>query len=466
MTRNPTTLRSLAAALALLCSFYAQGANVCGHSDSPVNPQAAAPGIGGTGDTALRPGIGGTGDVAVKPGIGGTGIDNGGIGGTGIVGVITGFASICVNGVEVHYDDSTPVNDNGQAVKTGVLAVGQVVVVNARGQGDELQAQKIALQHLVVGPIERVDTARNEIRVLGQTLRWSGANSELTVLQPGQWVRVSGLRMSDGSIDTTHMQTIQPQALAQLTGPAEHGPEGGLQIGGATVQTTRLGFMDGMRAWRAAANHQELQVQGTWDGRQLVATGLQLQPTRATLGAVERVVVEGYVKAATADGLDIGKGRMALGAQVNARQRADLRQDREQRVRITGVLGSDDRITVERIDIRQSAEKRIRSSGKSERGSRSGKSDDASGEDDSSSSNSGKTESGDDSKSGSSGNSGSGSGSGSGKSESTSGGSGKSESSGSSGSLGSSGSSGGSGSSGSSGGSGSSGSSGGRSKGK
>jgi len=76
-----------------------------------------------------------------------------------------------------------------------------------------------------------------------------------------------------------------------------------------------------------------------------------------TMGPVERVVVEGYVKTASTDGLDIGQGRMALGAQVNARQRAELREDREQRVRVTGVRGSDDRITVERVDVRQSVRK-------------------------------------------------------------------------------------------------------------
>ncbi|NBX22490.1 MAG: hypothetical protein EBR58_14440 [Betaproteobacteria bacterium] len=213
----------------------------------------------------------------------------------------------------MHYDESTPVNDNGQTVNTGVLAIGQVVVVKAKGQGDELQAETIALQHLAVGPVERVDTARNEVRVLGQTLRWSGEPGTLSALKPGQWVRVSGLRMSDGSIDTTRLQPIPPQAQAQLTGPADHGAEGTLRIGETTVQTGRLGFLEGLRAWRAALNGQEVQVQGIWDGKQLVATGMQLQPTRTTMGPVERVVVEGYIKAASTDGLDIGQGRMALG---------------------------------------------------------------------------------------------------------------------------------------------------------
>ena len=76
---------------------------------------AQSPGIGGTGAIAQSPGIGGTGAVAQSPGIGGTGAvaQSPGIGGTGIVGVVTGFASICVNGVEVHFDNSTPVSVDG-----------------------------------------------------------------------------------------------------------------------------------------------------------------------------------------------------------------------------------------------------------------------------------------------------------------------------------------------------------------
>jgi len=467
MSRARTTIHSAWLALGLLCALPGYAANVCGRSDSPVNPQAAvAPGIGGTGDTALHPGIGGTGDVAGKPGIGGTGIDNGGIGGTGIVGVITGFASICVNGVEVHYDDATPIQDNGQPVKAGTLTVGQMVAVVARGQGDELQAQRIALQHQAVGPVERVDVPRREVRVLGQTVHWSGDTGALAALRPGQWVRVSGLRLSDGSIESTHVQTVAAQAQASLSGPAEHGPDGSIRVAGATINTRALGLMDGLRLWRAALGGQEVRLQGPWDGGQLLATAQEVQPTRNALGAVERVVVEGFVKSASKDALDIGQGRMVWGAQVSERQRAGLSPEREQRVRITGVRGSDDRITVERIELRQSLDKRPGASGRgSDDKGRSGKSEDSGKSDDSRSGNSGKTESGDDSRSGSNT-----SGSDSSKSGSTSGSSGDSGSSGGSGSSRTSGSSGGSGSSsgssGSSGGSGSSGSSGGRSGGK
>ena len=139
----------------ILPAAYAE--NACGAKASLHNPNARNGGIGGTGAPAVvnvqtpdamagRPGklgtevaeggIGGTGAPALldnlppesmvgRPGIGGTGAAEGGIGGTGLIGVITGFASICVNGVEVFYDASTPVSADGLSMSLSTLAVGE-----------------------------------------------------------------------------------------------------------------------------------------------------------------------------------------------------------------------------------------------------------------------------------------------------------------------------------------------------
>lgn len=71
-------------------------------------------------------------------GIGGTGIqlasaedDDRGIGGTGIVGVVTGFASICVNGLHVGYDPALPVAFGEVMAPPAALRVGQVVAISA-----------------------------------------------------------------------------------------------------------------------------------------------------------------------------------------------------------------------------------------------------------------------------------------------------------------------------------------------
>jgi hypothetical protein len=62
------------------------------------------------------------GPAVADRGIGGTGIDDNaiqtadrGIGGTGIVGVITGFSSVCVDGLEVSYGSTTTVSMAGSS---------------------------------------------------------------------------------------------------------------------------------------------------------------------------------------------------------------------------------------------------------------------------------------------------------------------------------------------------------------
>lgn len=74
-------------------------------------------------------GIGGTGFGPVAPeeddsGIGGTGIAA--HGDTGIIGTITGFASICVGDVEIHYGTDSQVEIDGKPATAAQLAVGQV----------------------------------------------------------------------------------------------------------------------------------------------------------------------------------------------------------------------------------------------------------------------------------------------------------------------------------------------------
>src|SRR5262245_45113002 len=78
-------------------------------------------------------GHGGPGAVA-KGGVGGTGAPAT----LGVVGTITEFASVCVNGLEIHYDTATPVTVNGRPAAAGQLALGQVVAVEAAPDGERL----------------------------------------------------------------------------------------------------------------------------------------------------------------------------------------------------------------------------------------------------------------------------------------------------------------------------------------
>ncbi len=189
---------------------------------------------------APRPGL-----SEAERGIGGAGtpgqIADRGIGGTGIVGVVTGFASVCVDGLEVRYDGSVPVDINGTAATAGQLRVGQVVVVRATESapgpsGGSLQppkAQAISVRTEVSGPIEAVELGSGAVMVAGQRVvipatAWGASRFGL-----GDWAAVSGLRQADGTILASRLDPATPGALL-VRGPVSK--DGGApRIGSLTL---------------------------------------------------------------------------------------------------------------------------------------------------------------------------------------------------------------------------------------
>ncbi len=181
-------------------------------------------GSGGTGRTADR-GSGGTGQPALAPamtdrGSGGTGAEaDRGSGGTGIVGIVTGFGSICVDGLEVPLDPVAPVVIDGTPGGQGDLRVGQVVAISATGPEGRLQARSVAVRHEVSGPIEAVLSADpTAIMVAGQIVRVPNSTLGSAQLRPGAWVAVSGLRDADGTVVASRIDPRQPGAV-QVHGP-------------------------------------------------------------------------------------------------------------------------------------------------------------------------------------------------------------------------------------------------------
>ena len=175
-------------------------------------------------------GLAGPAGACVDPGgIGGTGIDGGGIGGTGlrvetdvgILGVVSAFASICVNGVEVHYDPATPVSVNGEPASPAQLALGQVVAVRATGSGMQARARSIDIVAPVVGPVAAVDAARGTLDIQGRAVRVQPGTvlgegiASPSELRAGQTLRVSGLAAADGGIVATRID-IAPEAKPVL----------------------------------------------------------------------------------------------------------------------------------------------------------------------------------------------------------------------------------------------------------
>lgn len=262
-------------------------------------------GIGGTGQVAQQPtGIGGTGQVAQRPGLGGTGqVADNGLGGTGIVGVVTGFGSVCVNGLKVEYEADTPVQRDGQPVPQSALAVGQVVALQADGPGGQLQAQRIVVLDAAVGPLGAVDAASGRFSVMGQTATALDP-AALRGLQPGQWVRVSGHRLADGEIRATRVQPAEP-GTAWVAGALGRTADGGWQVAGTPLAADPALPAD-------AAPGLEVAVAGDWNDGRLRASRVTVRPTRAALGSVQSVVLQGYVHQVSGQQLTLGFETLTL----------------------------------------------------------------------------------------------------------------------------------------------------------
>ena len=161
-------------------------------------------------------------------GIGGTGIlarDA-----SGIVGRITGFGSIFVNGIEIEISANTELRRNGQRIDGVDLAIGDVVEVLVRDQQAYTHALQLNIRHELIGPIDSIDDGGMQLEVAGQRVRLS---QPLTGWQPGDQVAVAGLRDNDGVI---HASRITPSTANEILLRGELSRHGdGYRIGGQEV---------------------------------------------------------------------------------------------------------------------------------------------------------------------------------------------------------------------------------------
>ena len=156
------------------------------------------------------------GPLVAERGIGGTGAPNTrladrGIGGTGIIGVVTGFASICLAGREVALPPGTPIEIGGEQAGPRALRAGQVAAVEASGSADALTARRIVVRYEVSGPIETITGDR--LQVAGQSVLLGPDTWMRTPPAVGQWVAVSGLRDRAGTIAATRLDLISTRTI-------------------------------------------------------------------------------------------------------------------------------------------------------------------------------------------------------------------------------------------------------------
>jgi hypothetical protein len=261
-------------------------------------------GIGGTGGIADR-GIGGTGitgDLADR-GIGGTGI-----GGLGLIGTVTAFGSIWVNGVRLALPDRLRVTREGAPTVVSEIKLGHVVVARAGGLTDgAIEALSLDLRFAVAGRVERREA--DTLWILGQrcVIDESVADAGLRDAVPGALVAVSGLRRGDGAITVSRIDPWPATRGWLLRGAGAVRLEREVSVAGVPV-TLRSGL-----DLPEDAQGKEWLATGSLSGGALLAETLRVEPANPFGGGVGRLLVETYLDAAGRAPALLGAPAIALG---------------------------------------------------------------------------------------------------------------------------------------------------------
>ena len=259
------------------------------------------------------------GPVVADRGIGGTGsprVADRGIGGTGIVGVITGFASICVNGMEVRYDSSARVDINGVPASPAALRAGQVVVILAQGPQTAPVASFISVRQEVIGRIEAVELGSGLLTIAGQPIAVVAQTRGASGRRLGDWVSVSGLRGSNGTLVASRLDAAPPGKFI-VHGQVSRG-DGATRIGGLILPGTAASFL---------RNGQFVTVSGHYLSGQAVAITAAADSLASSPGDyfgpdVKHLVLESFVRVANGS---VWLNGLRVSAAPSLGERADTR---------------------------------------------------------------------------------------------------------------------------------------------
>lgn len=171
--------------------------------------------------------------VAAVP-LGGCGIDQGGVQSpplptgsttaptTVVLGPITGFGSVLVNGMTLDATTAQILID-GRFATESELAIGQIIRAVAIEGDSRLRAVSIEHEENVVGSIDALDAPAGRLSALGQRVivdaetRFALPLAGIDALVVGEPIVVSGLTLPSGEIQATHIRRADAGATLQVT---------------------------------------------------------------------------------------------------------------------------------------------------------------------------------------------------------------------------------------------------------
>jgi len=257
-------------------------------------------GFGGTGHESSRGklsegGLGGTGHEAAptRP-INQSASTEGGLGGTGLIGVITGFGSICVDGHDIELDKETRVIAQNDSATGAKLALGQTVEVIASPKRGRLTAQTVSITRTLSGPATEYRKDDQTLYVLGQPVDTSesvlvGANLLDSLASGNVRANISGQWRVDGVLAATRIELVKSRRAnsASISGPVAMTDNNQLRIGNVNIVIPRAARLQ---------SGSSVRIRGEWRNGKLYAK--RVQPIKPLLLAsnAKHIVWEGYLR--------------------------------------------------------------------------------------------------------------------------------------------------------------------------
>lgn len=240
----------------------------------------------------------------------------GGGGGTGLPsatttssvssGVITGFGSVKLNGLE-YQTPNTSVTVDGQPGSLNDLKVGMVVTVSGSlSSSGTRTAETITQEDVVEGAIQAIPATNDRLVVLGQTVLIDNdtvfdnniPGGNLAGLSVGNLVEVNGFVKGKGMIIATLIEKKNPPAACEVKGIIENHNSGGqtFTIGSLSVNYSGALINDMPNPAGNAWNDLPVEVKGnpcTQLSQPFIAT--KVEPERINVANADEIELEGGI---------------------------------------------------------------------------------------------------------------------------------------------------------------------------
>ncbi|MEM9045330.1 MAG: hypothetical protein AAGC81_11580 [Pseudomonadota bacterium] len=156
----------------------------------------------------------------------------GGLGGTGIVGTVTDFSSLMLNGLRVVTPEDLVVTSALGSLTVGDLAIGHNLTVEATTEANVLTARRVHLAHPVIGRVRNLAQDGRSARIAGVRVELDpGAIGQLEL---SKTVAVSGAWRNDHVV-ASRVDQIAAETPDVIAGEVKGINKDRLAIGGQTL---------------------------------------------------------------------------------------------------------------------------------------------------------------------------------------------------------------------------------------